>query len=341
MKFLLKPWFGPAFAIAAALVALQTPAASFLELISPRDGSLSPVAGGSGSSEMPVVSADGRYILFASTAKNLTLLTNAAPMTAPTLPALNVFLRDCASNTTTLVSVDLTGTGGGNGDSFPFGISTNGQFVLLESSAGNLVANDTNNAQDIFVRDVVNNTTTLVSVNTNGWSGGGESRDPAMTPDGRYVTFTSAAEDLVPGPTNGVPDIFVRDLQSNTTTLVSVGAVPTISFPFGSSEVPEITPDGRYVAFYSTATNLVPGVTTSGEIYVRDLVAENTFWASASANSVFQSVAGGTSEVACNFSISTNGQFVAFETCTNPPLGDAPRGIILRYNLQSSLTDVI
>ena len=113
---------------------------------------------------MPIVSADGRYVLFASTANNLALMTNDATMTAPTLPTLNVFLRDQASNTTTLVSVNLTGTGGGNGTSMPFGISTNGQFVLFESIASNLIANDTNNAQNIFVRDVVNGTTTLVSV---------------------------------------------------------------------------------------------------------------------------------------------------------------------------------
>jgi Tol biopolymer transport system component len=255
---------------------------------------------------------------------------------------MNVYLRDRASNTTALVSVNLTGTGGGNGDSLPFGISTNGRFALFESSATNLVANDTNNAQDIFVHDLVNNTTTLVSVNTNAWSGSGESHDPTMTPDGRYVAFTSAAGDLTSGDTNGIPDIFVRDLQSNTTTLVSIGAIlPAAYPPTVGSEVPEITPDGRYVAFYSTATNLVPGVITSGEIYVRDLVEGNTLWASASAQSIFQSVTGGTNEVSCNFSISADGQFVAFETCTNGPTGGSPSAIILRYNLQSTLTDVI
>ena len=212
----------------------------------------------------------------------------------------------------------------------------------FESDADNLVANDTNNAGDIFVRDLVNGTTTLVSVNTNGWSGSGESRDPAMTPDGRYVTFASAANDLVSGDANGIPDIFVRDLQSNTTMLVSVGATSTSSIsPTGSSETPEITPDGRYVAFYSTATNLVPGVTTTGEIYVRDLTAGNTIWASANARSIFQSMTGGTNEVSCNFSISTNGQFVAFEACTNLPSGVIPRGIILRYHVQGNFTDVI
>ncbi len=335
MNTLSRRWQLPVVAAFAALISIRAPA-SFLQLVSPRDGFLPPVAGGGGSSQMPIVSTDGRYVLFASTANNLALMTNGAPMITPTLPALNVFLRDRASNTTALVSVNLAGTGGGNGDSLPFGISTNGQFVLFESSATNLVANDANNAQDIFVRDLVNGTTTLVSVNTNGLSGGGESRDPAMTPGGRYIAFTSAAADLVPGDTNAIPDIFVRDLQSNTTTLVSVGAIPSI-LTIGGSEVPAITPDGRYIAYYSTATNLVPGVTTSGEIYVRDLVAGTTLWASASSQTICQSVTGSTNEVSCNFSISADGQFVAFEVCTNSPSG----GIILRYNLQSSLTDVI
>lgn len=272
-------------------------------------------------------------------------MTNGVPMAATTLPTLNVFLRDCASNTTSLVSVNLAGTGGGDGNSVPFGISTNGQFVLFESAADNLAANDTNNAQDIFVRDVVNGTTTLVSVNTNSVSGSSESRDPVMTPDGHYVAFTSAATDLVPGDTNGIADVFVRDLQSNSTTLVSVGAMPTSGslsgLYVGSSETPEITSDGRYVAFYSTATNLVPGVTTTGEIYVRDLVAGNTIWASAGARSIFQSTTGGTNEVSCNFSLSADGQFVGFETCMNPPSGSAWPGIILRYNVQSASTDFV
>ena len=341
MKPLRKRWQGPIITAFVVLI-FSSSYASFLQLVTPRDNLLPPVAGGGGSSLMPIVSPDGRYVLFASPANNLLLMSNGVAMPVQAPPAMNLYLRDRASNTTTLVSVNLAGTGGGNGDSLPSGISTNGRFVLFESSATNLVAYDTNNAQDIFVRDVVNNTTTLVSVNTNGWSGGGESRDPAMTPDGRYIAFASAAGDLLPGDANGVPDIFVRDLQSNTTTLVSVGAMSTGStFPSGSSEVPEITPDGRYVAFYSTATNLVPGVATSGEIYVRDLVVGNTLWASASAQSIFQSVTGGTNEVSCNFSISADGQFVAFEACTNGPTGDSSSAIILRYNLQSSLTDVI
>lgn len=329
-------------AAVVALTASSASASSFIQLISQRDGSVPPIAGGGGSSQMPIVSADGRYVVFASTANNLTLMTNDAPMAATSMPTLNVFLRDRASNTTTLVSVNLTGTGGGNGNSLPFDISSNGQFVLFESAASNLVTNDTNHAQDIFVRDVVNGTTALVSVDTNDVSGDGESRDSVMTPDGRYVAFTSAADDLVPGDTNHIRDIFVRDLQSKTTTLVSVGATSTNSSPpTSSSEVPEITPDGRYVAFYSTATNLVPGVATTGEIYVRDLAAGNTVWASTNARSIFQSVTGGTNEVSCNFSLSADGHYVGFEVCTNPPSGSPMSGIIVRYKVQSGSTDLV
>ena len=338
MKALLKRWRLSAVAAVVALIAFQAPA-SFIQLVSQPDSSLPPVAGGGGSSQLPIVSADGRYVLFASTANNLMVMSNGAPMPVLTMPSLNVYLRDCASNTTTLVSINLTGTGGGNGDSLPAGISTNGQYVLFESAAGNLVANDTNNASDVFVRDLVNGTTTLVSVNTNGWSGSGVSRNSAMTPDGRYVAFVSAASDLVSGDTNGIPDVFVRDLQAQTTTLVSVGATPNFFLP-GSSESPEITPDGRYVAFYSTATNLVAGVTNMGEIYVRDLTAGNTIWASAGAHTIFQSVTGGTNEVSCNFSLSADGQFVGFEACSNPPSG-SNSGIILRYNVQTGATDLV
>jgi Tol biopolymer transport system component len=338
MKALLKRWRSSAVAAVVALIAFQA-SASFIQLVSQRDSSLPPVAGGGGSSQLPIVSTDGHYVLFASTANNLTVMSNGAPMPVLTMPSMNVYLRDCASNTTTLVSVNLAGTGGGNGDSLPAGISTNGQYVLFESAASNLVANDTNNASDVFVRDLVNGTTTPVSVNTNGWSGNGVSRNSTMTPDGRFVALVSAATNLMPGDTNGIPDVFVRDLQAQTTTLVSVGATPNVFLP-GSSESPEITPDGRHVAFYSTATNLVAGVTNMGEIYVRDLTAGSTIWASAGAHAIFQSVTGGTNEVSCNFSFSADGQFVGFEACSNPPSG-SNSGIILRYNVQTGSTDLV
>ena len=115
-----------------------------------------------------------------------------------------------------LVSGNLSGTGGGNGNSMLGQVSTNGQFVVFQSDASNLVPNDTNGVTDIFVRDLVAGTTTLVSVSTNGGPANGASTDPVMTPDGRYVAFISSASNLVPGDTNGIPDVFVRDLVAGT-----------------------------------------------------------------------------------------------------------------------------
>ena len=334
-----KNWLFCMFA--SGLMAFSCDSAAAAQLVSTSGSSFPAKLGGSGDSGLSIISKDGRYVLFASTANNLTLTNNNNSV----LPCrFNVFLRDRTSQTTTLVSVNQNGTGGGNGDSFPTGISTNGQFALFESSASDLVANDTNNVSDIFVRDVINGTTTLVSIGTDGGNANGTSRGSVMTPDGCYVAFTSAASNLVTDDTNNIPDVFVRDLQAGTTTLVSVGAAtnanPPTFFTTISSESPEITPDGRYVVFYSTATNLVSGVMTTGEIYVRDLVAGNTIWASTNACAIFQSVTGGTTISCCNYSISDDGQFVAFEACPTPGDSSVP-GIILRYSLQTGLTDII
>ena len=333
-------WWGLKTVLPVFLIGLVLPPAkASIDPVSQLGASFAPTPGGNGSSGLPIVSADGRYVLFASTANNLVLTNNNNSV----LPQrMNVFLRDRVSGTTTLASVNLAGTGGGNGDSFPTAISTNGQFALFESAASDLVANDTNSANDVFVRDVVNGVTTLVSVSTNGGSANGASYHSAMTPDGRYVVFVSAASNLVAGDTNGIPDVFVRDLQAGTTTLVSVGAKSINSTTLASiSESPEITPDGHYVVFYSTATNLVPGVGTSGEIYVRDLQAGNTLWASTNARAIYQSVTGSTNAASCNDSISQDGQFVAYEVCTNMPSGAPVAGIILRYHVSTGLTDII
>ncbi len=173
---------------------------------------------GGGDSWGPILTPDGRYVVFASRANNLASGSNGIYL--PSVPPrVNVFLRDRTNATTILVSVDVAGDAGGNGDSFPTGISTNGQFVLFESTASNLVTNDANGASDVFLRDVVNNTTVLVSVNTNGQDGSDGSQSSTMTPDGRFVAFSSLASNLVAGDVNGIADIFVRDMLAGTTSL--------------------------------------------------------------------------------------------------------------------------
>ena len=314
---------------------LSVGAAPF-ELISGRDAFQAPPSGGGGDSWGPILTPDGRYVLFASTANNLLLTSNNTALPIMGSPKLNVFLRDRTNGSTTLVSVNLKGVGG-NGDSIPTGISTNGRYACFESTASDLVAADTNGVRDIFVRDLVSNVTLLVSAKSNGAPGNGVCRRSAMTPDGRYVAFVSAATDLVTDDTNGIPDVFVRDLQSGQTALVSVGAMNTNSNPACISEAPVISADGRYVAFFSNATNLVPGVISAGEIYIRDLVAGITIWASTNAGSL----SGMSNAISYNHAISADGKFVAFQTSTNPLLSVSRRGVIFRYNLDTGSTDLV
>jgi Tol biopolymer transport system component len=319
-----------------AIFCLAVPAvAAPIQLVTTIDPAVAPPASGGGNSTSPIITPDGRYVLFASTADNLALTGSNTPFLAQGSSKINVFLRDRTAGTTTLVSVNLTGTSGGNGDSLPIELSTNGQYALFESTASDLVPGDTNNASDVFVRDLVNGTNILVSISTNGGCANGVSGESAMTPDGHYVVFASTASNLVPGDTNGIRDIFVRDLVAGVTTLASPGAIanPGTGYPGGSSDSPQLTPDGRYVAFLSTATNLVPGVTTSGEVYVRDLTGAVTYLASGNAHTLITSNA-----ISYNQAISDDGQFVAFESSTN---GASGSGFIQRYHLQSGATDLV
>jgi Tol biopolymer transport system component len=310
-----------------------------VQMVTRVDSTVTAPAGGNGDSFTPMPSADGRYVAFASSANNLLLASNNLPIPA-TLPArINVFLRDRTNKITTLVSASTNGVAGGNGDSFPVAISTNNRFVLFQSSASNLVAGDANNATDIFIRDVVNGTTLLVSANTSGNPGNGISRAATMTPDARHVAFVSHANNLVADDTNNIADIFVRDTQLGITTLASVGAKSAS----GSCEAPEITPDGRYVAFYATATNLVPGVpttTANGDIYVRDLLGASTAWASTNARSILQTEQGSTAVQCFSHLISTNGNYVAFEI-SKTPASTTTAGIVVRHSLDTGLTEIV
>jgi Tol biopolymer transport system component len=284
--------------------------------------------GAGGDSWDPVVSPDGRYVLFASTANNLLLASNGAAIPQRIPPSLNVYLRDRWYGSNTLVSLNLSGVAGGSSDSFPAGLSPDGRFVVFESTASDLVVGDTNNVSDVFVRDLLSSLTILVSASTNGFAGNGASRSPSMTPDGRYVAFVSSANNLVQGDTNRIPDVFVRDLQSATTLLASVGAISTTQA--GGSEAPDITADGRYVAFYSSATNLV-GARPGSDIYIRDLVASTTLWASSYARTAVPS-----NSVACfNHAFSADGHYLAYEAAGSTALF----GTVLRYSIESGATD--
>ncbi len=314
-----------------------------IQLVSVADSSSGRPAGGGGDSVAPVLSSDGRYVLFSSTANNLALTTSNTPFRTAYPPRLNVFLRDPSK--TALVSLNAAGTGGGNGDSIATDLSKYGRQAVFESSASDLVAGDTNNCSDVFWRDIVAGTTRLVSVGTTGAAANGVSRESVMTSDGRYVAFVSEASNLVPGDTNGIADVFVMDMQSSAMTLVSVGAMPTNpAVASCGSSAPDITPDGRYVVFCSAATNLVPGVQSVGDIYVRDLVAGTTYWASVDARAALAAVLGAANTnnaIICHPRISEDGRYVVFRASPGITSSMATIGLILRYNPGTGLTEIV
>ncbi len=162
----------------------------------------------------------------------------------------------------------------GNGGSLEPSISADGRFVAFQSVARDLVSGDTNNTTDVFVYDRQTGAVTRVSVSSGGTQGNDASYSAAISADGRYVAFRSAATTLEPGDTNNTDDIFVHDRQTGQTTRVSLdSAVNRVM----AGDTPSISGDGRFVAFQSTATNLVTGDTNGvGDIFVRDRQTETT-----------------------------------------------------------------
>lgn len=136
-------------------------------------------------------------------------------------------------------------------------ISRDGRFVTFQTQAADVVPGDTNNVFDVFVRDRVTGQTSRVSVGTGGVQSNGTSLDADISADGRFVVFTSAADNLVPGDTNNTADIFCHDRQTGTTTRVSVGTGGTQVVAGGRNGT--ISADGRYVAFESDDNQIVAG----------------------------------------------------------------------------------
>lgn len=184
-------------------------------------------------------------------------------------------------------------------------VSPTGRYIAFGSWATNLVPGDTNGAHDVFRYDRVAGTTVRVSLTSDGRQIAGRSDGPAVSADGRYVTFFSEDPGIVPGDTNPEPDVFLRDLRSGTTTMVSVTAAGTPG-NYNSSSA-DISPDGRYVVFGSWATNLVPGDTNDWyDVFVRDLRTGRTSMVSVSTAGT-QGNFGGE-----NGAISSDGRHIAF-----------------------------
>jgi hypothetical protein len=218
------------------------------------------------------------------------------------------------------VSVDSSGAQA-NGASQNSQLSGDGRYVVFESFATNLVADDTNNMEDIFVNDLQTGATTRVSLaSLTGVQANGDSRGAAISSDGRYVAFESTATNLVSVDTNGQNDVFVRDLQTGITTLVSVDSAGiqtngiSRNYPIPIS----ISGDGRFVVFISQANNLVSGDTNAvQDVFVHDLQTGATTLVSVNSAGV-QANAPSYSPT-----ISVNGRYVVFASpATNLVDGD-------------------
>ena len=224
------------------------------------------------------ISQDGRYVTFFSNSPDL--------VPGDTNNIRDIFVRDLLLGTTTRVSVNsdegeanTSGYTAQYSDSFAPSISADGRFVTFFSDANNLVPDDTNSANDVFVRDLQTGTTTRVNVNSDEQQSiQSGSYDPAISADGRFVAFYSGAGDLEsPSDTNLTLDVFVRDLLLGTTERVSVSSDETQAN--NGSWNPAISGDGRFVAFQSAATDLVQGDNQGGghtDIFVRDLLEGTT-----------------------------------------------------------------
>ena len=279
-------------AVAAPAFASLTP----IERISvAADGS--PVDNGSTEAR---ISGNGRFVVFQSFASNL--------VAGDTNRQADVFVRDRAAGSTERVSISGAGVEANARSETP-AISADGRFVVFSSLASNLVADDKNGQEDVFVRDRATGTTERVSVSATNVEANAGSDEPAMSGDGRFVVFSSVASNLVPGDTNASWDVFEHDRVTGETERVSVASDGTQanSTPLCGSAPAAINADGRFVAFASCASSLVPGDSNNTwDVFVRDRVTATTQRVSIGAR---EAAAAGASYPT---SISADGRYVVF-----------------------------
>ncbi|WP_287382488.1 Ig-like domain-containing protein, partial [Methanobacterium sp.] len=218
-------------------------------------------AEGNGDSSQPNISADGRYVVFTSYASNLVLGDNNS--------CQDIFIRDRLSGTTQIITKSFEG-GGTIDQSFDPSINADGRYVVFTSYASNLVPNDVNERADIFLWDRATSSISRVSVTPSGGEANGDSSQPSISADGRYLVFSSSADNLVSSDTNGNQDIFLRDLASGITQRISLG--PNGEESGGHSDSPFISGDGRFVTFCSGPLIFDPDDEGGNRIYVYDRI---------------------------------------------------------------------
>jgi Tol biopolymer transport system component len=217
----------------------------------------------------PSISGNGRYVVFETSAGNL--------VPGDTNGTLDIFERDRWTGTTRRISVRGRGTQA-DGSSVEAEITPDGRYATFTSEATNLVPGDSNGTWDVFVRDRRTARTTRVSESSRGEQANWPSEYPSISANGRYVTFSSVASNLVPGDANDTNDIFLHDRRTGSTTLESRSSTGEQG-NYGHTYPPNPTTstNGRYITFASAATNLVPGDTNdTSDVFVRDRLRGST-----------------------------------------------------------------
>jgi Tol biopolymer transport system component len=214
------------------------------------------------------ISGDGNLVVFAAQAANL--------VPSDTNNKSDIFLRDITAGSTHRVSISTSGKQS-TGPCYDPSISADGRYIVFSCASPNLVANDTNQTWDIYLRDTVSHTLTRVSTSAAGGQANGQSSKPEISRDGRFVVFYSFATNLVGNDHNTVSDVFRKNLQTGAIQRVSVSSTGIAGDR--DSAWPQISPTGRYVAFESDADNLVSNEFTDfayHHVYVRDTQAGTT-----------------------------------------------------------------
>ncbi|HEX6898919.1 MAG TPA: hypothetical protein VF789_04365 [Thermoanaerobaculia bacterium] len=247
-------------------------------------------AGNRPSGHQPVISADGRFVAFVSTASDLVPGTGDVP---PDPAGGNVFLWDRETGQLTLVSRRAGSGEGGDGASLSPSLSADGRVLVFTSKATDLIPGLTlafPGQENVYAWDRATGALSLVSRSAASPTRAGNSTSygPVVSADGRFVAYLSGASDLVAGQNdlNGVSqDVFLFDRLTGATTLVSHAGGTALATPNGSSHSPTLSADGRYVAFGSHGTNLVSGVADDNgrpDVFLYDRLSGAVSWVSRS-----------------------------------------------------------
>ena len=257
-------------------------------------------------SEQPAISADGRYVAFQSAAFNITGVSGT------TFIERRICRRDLQSGSTIVLPTGTTPNASSR-DCTEASISDDGNFIAFTQTSRDDV--DFSTETNVWRRDIAGAILACVSVTVFAQRGRAASTEPMISPDGRYVVFTSLESDLAVDDRSGA-SIFLRDMQAGVTTVVSRSATGETSI--GDCRTPWITPDARYVAFSSVAGNLVAGDTNLAfDVYVHDRVLGRTTRASLRTHGS-QTAFGTVSERPV---LPADARFVVFES-TSPTLED-------------------